>query len=129
MGFYINTFLIGSVLVGTGAIAQAKDSDAKTKPPVAADNTKKNADDHSPTADDQSNNSEDVKLVAAIRRSIMDAKDISVNGQNIKIITKGSHVTIRGPVNSPAEKRRLGILAAAVKGVTDVVNELEVTTK
>jgi len=54
---------------------------------------------------------------------------MSTNAQNCKIITdKAGIVTLRGPVNSQAEKDAIAAKAQAIAGVTKVVNELEVKT-
>ena len=98
----------------------------------APDNTARNRADDSTrdkTPMDQSNASADIKITADIRRAIMDDKNMSTNAQNCKIITdKAGIVTLRGPVNSQAEKDAIAAKAQAIAGVTKVVNELEVKT-
>lgn len=98
-----------------------------------ADNTARNERDRdaaTKTPMDQSEASADVKTTAAIRRAIMDDSAMSVNAKNIKIITdKGGVVTLRGPVDTQAEKDAIEAKAKAVAGVTRVDNQLEVTAK
>jgi osmotically-inducible protein OsmY len=78
---------------------------------------------------DQSQSGDDVKVTAAIRRAIMDDKAMSMNAQNCKIITdKSGVVTLRGVVDSQAEKDAIQAKAQAVAGVTRVDNQLEVKT-
>lgn len=98
--------------------------------PVPADNTARNRADTTPEAKtpmDQSNSSADVKITADIRTAIM-SDDMSMNAQNCKIITDAGVVTLRGPVESQAEKDAIEAKARAVAGVVRVVNELEVKT-
>ncbi len=69
---------------------------------VDADNSKKNACDRNKskaTAEDQSNEKGDVEVTTAIRKSIMDTKGLSVNAQNVKIITDNGTIFLRGPVD------------------------------
>ena len=96
-------------------------------PPV--DNTAQNERDRSgetKTSGDQSNSPEDVKLTADIRRAIMKDGSLSVTAQNIKIITVGAQVTLRGPVNTAEEKTKIGQLANSIAGNGKVDNQLEV---
>jgi hypothetical protein len=96
------------------------------------DNTAKNMIDRSgdtKTPFDQSESSADIKITAEIRRAIMNDDSMSMNAQNSKIITdKSGVVTLRGVVNSEAEKNSIDAKANAVAGVTRVVNQLEVKT-
>ena len=96
----------------------------------APDNTARNKGDGAPEAKspmDQSESSSDIKITADIRRAIMDDNSMSVNAQNCKIITdKSGMVTLRGVVNSQAEKDMIESKAKAVAGVTKVDNQLEV---
>ncbi|MCC6678435.1 MAG: BON domain-containing protein [Phycisphaerales bacterium] len=98
--------------------------------PTAPDNTdrnKRDRDTDAKTPPDQSEASADVKITAAIRRAIMDDKSMSVNAQNVKIMTERSGVvTLRGPVDTQAEKDAIEAKAKAVAGVTRVDNQLEV---
>lgn len=104
---------------------------AADRPSTAApDNSARNeADRHegAKTPIDQSEQTADVRITAAIRRAIMDDKSMSVNAQNVKIITEQSGVvTLRGPVDSQAEKDAIEAKAKGVAGVTRVDNQLEV---
>jgi len=98
---------------------------------VDADNSKKNAYDRNKskaTAEDQSNEKGDVAVTAAIRKSIMDTKGLSVNAQNVKIITENGTIFLRGPVDSQQEKDVIAGLAKSACGKYSVKNELEVKT-
>ncbi len=98
-----------------------------------ADNTARNkgdGDTHSKTPIDQSESSADIRITAAIRRAIMDDDTMSMNAKNCKIITeKTGLVTLRGVVDSQAEKDSIGAIATAVAGVTKVDNLLEVKVR
>ncbi len=95
----------------------------------AADNTAKNQRDRSgetKTSGDQSNNSEDVKITAAIRRAVVKEDSLSMKAKNVKIITADGVVTLRGPVKSEAEKSKIAELAASAAGNARIDNQLEV---
>jgi len=110
--------------------AACKEQNDSTKG-AAADNTARNKvdrDSNTKTPLDQSESSPDIKITAEIRREIMKAENMSTNAQNSKIITDKGVVTLRGPVNSSAEKDKIGALASNVAGVVRVDNQLEIKT-
>lgn len=74
---------------------------------------------------DQYENQSDVNITAEIRRIILD-EEMSINADNVKIITQDGRVTLRGPVASSRELRRIEEIALEVAGVRDVENLLEV---
>ncbi|MFZ6872639.1 BON domain-containing protein [Undibacterium sp. Di27W] len=78
------------------------------------------------TAEDQSNSPADRKLLAAVRRSVVQDKSLSVTAHNIKILVEAGTVTLRGPVKTADEKTRIEKLAQAVPGVASVNNSLDV---
>jgi hyperosmotically inducible periplasmic protein len=95
------------------------------------DNTEHNARDSSGatlTPDDQEEGAGDRKLSAAVRRAIVDNDSLSVNAHNVKIIAHEGTVTLRGPVESAAEKAKLQTIAGKVRGVKQVNNQLEPKT-
>lgn len=101
-------------------------------PNPAPDNTganKADRDSASKTPMDQSNTKTDIDITASIRRAIMNDKAMSINAQNCKIITEAGVTTLRGPVESQAEKDSIESKAKAVAGVVRVDNQLEVKTK
>jgi hyperosmotically inducible protein len=94
-----------------------------------ADNTKTNTVDRNGTAKtpmDQGNNRADIDITAAIRRGIIEDKTMSTNAQNCKIISEKGVVTLRGVVDSQAEKDAIGAKAKATAGVVSVDNQLEI---
>lgn len=68
----------------------------------------------------------DRTITAAIRRAVVADKALSFTAKNVKIITVGGKVTLRGPVKSDEEKSSIEAKAKAAPGVTDVDNQLEV---
>lgn len=97
---------------------------------VDADNTARNVrdrEDRTLTPLDQSNSAGDVDTTSRIRKEILGVKDMSVNARNVKIITAKGRVTLRGPVNSEEEKRRIGEIARRIATTDNVDNQLEVT--
>ena len=97
----------------------------------APDNTKTNQRDRDAseaTADRQSENASDRELTRQIRRALVQDKSLSTYAHNIKIITQGGNVTLKGPVKSEAEKTAIENKAAEVAGDPGKIhNELEVT--
>jgi hyperosmotically inducible protein len=75
---------------------------------------------------DQDENQADVNLTAEIRKRLLDQPDMSVNARNAKIITSQGKVTLRGPVDSEAERDALVKIATEIAGAENVDNQLEV---
>ena len=95
---------------------------------VKRDNTEVNTRDRSDAAKtpiDQNENQKDIDITANIRKRVVDTK-MSVNAQNVKIITQDGKVTLRGPVKSADEKTQIEKLAHEVAGAANVDNQLEV---
>jgi len=97
-----------------------------------ADNTERNVRDRNDktlTPMDQGGSAADRDVTAAIRKAIVDNDALSTNAQNVKIITVGGVVTLRGPVETSAEKATVASTAEKTKGVKHVDNQLEVKTQ
>jgi hypothetical protein len=91
------------------------------------DNTALNErDENALTPIDQSNDSSDIEITQAIRKKVVGDDELSFNAKNVKIITVGGKVTLRGPVESPNESASIERSARDVAGVTKVDNQLEV---
>ncbi len=108
--------------------AMAQDN-TTTASPAAADNTARNERDRSgetKTSGDQSNNPEDIKTTAAIRRAVVNDSSLSMLAKNVKIITANGVVTLRGPVNNDGEKATIERLAKSNAGNATIENQLEV---
>ena len=100
--------------------------DDKTSP---VDNTAQNERDRSSetqTPGDQSKSPEDLKITTDIRQAIMKDNSLSMTAKNIKIITAGAQVTLRGPVNTAEEKAKVEQLAQSAAGNAKIDNQLEV---
>ena len=79
------------------------------------------------TAEDQSNSKDDVEITRKIRRSLTEDGSLSVYAHNVKIITQGGHVTLKGPVRSAAEKATVDKRARQYAGANSVANEITIT--
>ena len=96
---------------------------------ASVDNTKKNERDRSgemKTPGDQSNSPEDIKLAGDIRRAVVKDDSLSMTAKNVKIITAGGQVTLRGPVNNAEEKMKIEQIAKSAAGDAKVMDQLEV---
>src|SRR5688572_23163180 len=96
---------------------------------AAPDNTKKNERDRAgdtKTPLDQSNTEADRKITQAIRQAVVKDSSLTMTAKNVKIITAGGAVTLRGPVKSAEEKTKIDALAKAAAGDAKVDNQLEV---
>ena len=118
-----------AALLAMPLVASATEHDGAHAQP--ADNTEKNVRDRDggtlvPT--DQAKGSDaDVTLTREIRKAIVADDNLSTNAHNIKIVTLNGLATLRGPVDSAAERTRVGELAAkAAGGPAKIKNELEV---
>ena len=104
-------------------------NDAETDSAVGdRDNTGVNVRDRNSDAKtpiDQNENETDVDITASIRSRVVDTK-MSVNAQNVKIITQDGKVTLRGPVKSAEEKKQIEDIARSVAGADNVDSQLEV---
>lgn len=103
-----------------------------TREEPAADNTAINERDRDSSAKtplDQSEAPADREMTAKIRRRVVDLPDASVNARNVKIITAGGKVTLRGPVSSEDERDAIVTIAKDIAGDDAVQNQLEVAAK
>jgi hyperosmotically inducible protein len=93
-----------------------------------ADNTGKNKrdkDDQSVTATDQSNDPADLKMTADIRKMVVGDDSLSIMAKNVKIVTIGGVVALRGPVETEKEKATIESHAKQA-GAKKITNELEI---
>lgn len=124
-----------AVLLGwifaSGPVAHAAEVVANTPdamPPAAVDNSAINRRDRMSqtlTPLNQSGTPEDIELVAALRRSVMETPGISVDGQNIKIIAHVRLVTLRGPVRDYEERMTIERAIRRVVGEGAIDNQLQ----
>ncbi|HEX2524408.1 MAG TPA: BON domain-containing protein [Terriglobia bacterium] len=104
----------------------------KAEATTDADNTARNERDRNAATQlptDQAENDADRQVSADVRKAITSDDSLSVNAQNVKIITSNGYVTLRGPVKTEREKEAIGAKAKQVAGVHGVTNLLEVEAK
>jgi hyperosmotically inducible protein len=126
----VRTLLIGSLLSGGTLLMAQQPADQGASAP--ADNTKVNQRDQNPnepTADQQKDNRSDRDITQQIRQAIMKDKSLSTYAHNVKIITQGGQVTLKGPVRSDDEKKSVEAKATEIAGENKVTSELEVKPK
>ena len=108
------------------------DSGKKSSTATDADNTARNSRDRdgaTQTSGDQAENETDRQISANVRQAVVGDNSLSMNAHNVKIITSGGTVTLRGPVKSSKEKATIESKAKQVAGVTRVDNLLEVENR
>lgn len=114
--------------------AQPASGAAVAPNPGVADNTKNatntkinDRDRHDAlTPMDQGGSAAERNITAAIRKGVMGDKSLSFTAKNVKIITNGTKVTLRGPVGSDQERSNIETRAKQTPGVTEVDNQIEV---
>ncbi|MBV8807389.1 MAG: BON domain-containing protein [Acidobacteriaceae bacterium] len=95
----------------------------------APDNSGKNARDRSRDAVTpltQSNNQSDIEITRKIRRALMQDKSLSTTARNVKVVTVGGTVILRGPVKSEHEKAAIADKALQIAGSGHVNDQLEI---
>ena len=94
----------------------------------SGDNTRVNARDRNGTLTpmNQGNSPAELGITASIRKGVMRDGTLSFTAKNVKIITVGTTVTLRGSVKSDAERTTIESLARQTAGVTAVDDQLEV---
>ena len=94
------------------------------------DNTRKNVRDRNDatlTPGDQGNSEADRDITQNIRKAlVIEQSGYSMTAKNVKIITANGKVTLRGPVNTAAEKTGIAALAKSIAGEGNVDDQLEV---
>ncbi len=127
----VRTVLCSGLLLGAGVVASAQEPSNQQASP-APDNTKVNERDRSqnePTADQQKNNRSDRDITQQIRQSIMNDKSLSTYAHNVKIVTQGGQVTLKGPVRSEDDKKAIEAKATEVAGDGKVTSELNIKSQ
>jgi len=125
--------ILGGVVLAfacsAGFAASTDTPSAQTTRPDDTKINKRDKEGSAPTAQNQSNNSEDRKVLADVRKAIVKDKSLSANAHNIKILAAGGTVTLRGPVKTTEEKSKVEEIAQQVAGVDSVKNELDVKSQ
>lgn len=81
------------------------------------------------TAGQQSSKTTDTEISRRIREEVMSHPDLSVYAQNVKIITVNGQVTLKGPVRSEDEAKKIMEYAATVAQEKNVINQMSVVSK
>jgi hyperosmotically inducible protein len=120
----------------TSSTSAPADATPNTTTAAAVDNSSNNVRDRnslSLTPGDQGNSDADRTVTQKIRQilvrgtnSITGTNDFSLTAKNVKIITAGGKVTLRGPVNTADEKTGIEAIAKNVAGDGNVDDQLEV---
>ena len=116
-----------ALLLGVPVASVAQTSPA---PSPAPDNSKVNERDRQPgatTADQQKSSKGDLEITRKVRQAIVKDKTLSTYAHNIKVVTEGGVVTLRGPVRTSDEKVAIETIAVQVAGEGNVRNELEIS--
>jgi osmotically-inducible protein OsmY len=122
--------LTGSLFFMANAI-QAEQSTNTLAENSALDNTQRNLrdkDNLTLTAEDQKESKADLNITAHIRKGVHKDKSLSLSmdAHNAKIITRNGVVTLRGPVETEAERLKLQQITQKTKGVLQIDNQLEI---
>jgi hyperosmotically inducible protein len=121
-------WMLNALAAGILAVSGAAVTVGHSQTP-AADNTKANkAAKNGATADQGKNNESDRTIMQKIRQAVMADKSLSTYAHNVKIIAQNGKVTLKGPVNSDAEKQSIEQKAVDVAGAGNVTNEITIKT-
>ncbi len=110
-------------------VGPAFSQDATSQANAAPDNTKVNKKDRAtsePTADQGKNASSDRELMRKIRRAVVADKSLSTYAHNVKIISQGGKVTLKGPVHTDDEKKAIEAKATEIAGPGNVTDEITI---
>ncbi len=120
---------VAALLMGVSAASAQQMANSASTAATPVDNTginQRDRDAATTTPTDQPNDSADIKVAASVRRAIVKDKSLSMKAHNLKLVAAHGVVTLRGPVANADEKARVARIAAAVAGVTQVDNQLDV---
>ncbi|MDP9053103.1 MAG: BON domain-containing protein [Acidobacteriota bacterium] len=93
------------------------------------DNTRVNKQDRAPgavTADQQKENRTDRDLTQQIRKAVIADKSLSTYAHNVKIVSQGGAVVLKGPVRSDEEKKSVMSKAEDIAGSGKVTDQMTV---
>lgn len=113
---------------GRGGGPAMTDHPAGADQAASADDSKLNKRDRDDTVTptDQGGSEAERNVTAAIRKSVVGDDRLSMDAKNVKIVTVGSKVTLRGPVQTARERDVIKDIATRTAGVTEVDDQLEV---
>ncbi len=125
----MKTYPIALLLAASFGFVQAALAD--NTQPTQPDNSRINRtiiEDRQKTAEDQGSSASEVEVARLIRQELTQDDTLSVNAKNLKIIVTGSIVTLKGPVQSVAEKRRVVACAKRAAPNRTIRDEVTVVT-
>jgi len=70
----------------------------------------------------------DRSITQQIRQLVFKEDDMSQDAKNVRIVTVDGVVTLRGPVQTEAERTEIQSVAKSIEGVKRVDNQLEIAT-
>lgn len=126
-----------SKVVTTEAMAHDSNTNGANVPsstpdkPRSVDNSGQNETDKhgtSVTPMDQGNSEADITVTRNIRKALTGDSTLSVNAQNLKVITRDGVVVLRGPVASQAEADAVLAYARTAAGASRIENQIAVPT-
>jgi hyperosmotically inducible periplasmic protein len=120
MPFPFRFVLLSGALVATPVAA-----DTLNPPQLIAESQTGDA----PTPMDQGTSAADVKVTQSVRQALTANDKLSINAQNVKIITRDGVVTLRGAVNDAHENATVVAAAKATSGVKRVDDQLQIQTQ
>ncbi len=121
---------LGLALAMGGCDRNKTDDDATTRAVAQPENSKVNERDRTMdtlTPLDQGNSEVDRTISQQIRQGLMKDDSLSMTAKNVKIITNGGVVTLRGPVKTEQERTTIATLAEGTTNVSRVDNQLDVS--
>ena len=117
----VRALVLGGLMAITATAAAAQQT--------APDNTKVNKRDRAEgavTADQQKETAADRELARKIRRALVKDDALSTYAHNVKVISIGGTVTLKGPVRSEDEKKAVEAKAVEIAGKDHVKNLLSI---
>jgi hyperosmotically inducible protein len=78
------------------------------------------------TAQNQSNLEKDIDVTTRIRQELVNDKSLSTYAKNVKIIVLKKGITLKGPVNTVAERDRIVNVAYGIAPQMKIYNQMTV---
>ena len=125
----MNQHYVKTIVAACAVSAVLGGAPASIAAQAPADNTKVNTRDRAAgavTADQQKETATDRDLTQKIRKSLVADKSLSTYAHNVKVVSQGGDVTLKGPVRSEQEKQTVEAKAVAVAGAGHVTNQLSI---
>jgi hyperosmotically inducible protein len=119
--------IVGALALGLFATPSTVSARSLVQSRPAADNSTVNKQPGA-TADQQANTKADLDVTKRIRQELLKDKALSSYAHNAKVVTQDGVVTLKGPVRSTEEKKRVEDIAVQVAGAGKVTNQLTIKT-